>query len=355
MCDNIVHQLMSSHVPSGYEPTFLVWSQPHCKGVMYPPRVTEDEQEFGPFSHFGLSDQELDAEDLQMDQIGSVFIPPHQSLKIWSGDHSGYFEIAGPNVVTSTESLLLQHWHGNVTGEPQPGRKIDWTFGSGPNQIHGITFHRYSHWHNHLGKYAPQKQAMRVGRLRYATDWNQVHDEWCQDKHANPALSHKCDCVHAFWELEEEHGEDMAREIPLNLLKPNCDPTHHHVPKGAKVGRGTLTECMTALRKTIHAGTHKFLDGDGPELWRCGEHVIHNTDQHGNQEPTNRFSDWEEDLRERREMQRTSPWAAHNVSALVVLVLVFTAICVAAYYFTDPYRYDVWGSSFAHAHNPRLR
>jgi hypothetical protein len=275
-CIDSIHKINLDHAQSNAEFLPYLFSDINCQGVRYPPEKS-----------FPLWDQEIERSFLNLNNIGSIFIPHHTELQLFSKDDS-MLTIHGPVLISNTNGYI-KFWHmpddqlDCVSTFSSCGNKVNWSFiknqdgSSNPqsNQfsIDRILFHRTNTWHDVLHDLAVIRQQLKINHASksytYEHDFDDFIENVCPDKR------YGCNCHDHYLELKNKHGD--VSQLYVNLLNSKCDHQKEYVHSSINVGKGTKEECMSMFRFQIENKTFDFKDKNGFDVINCAGHTFENT------------------------------------------------------------------------------
>ncbi len=306
-CLQLLRPLLQNLAQENKQFPCLLFEKSGCQGAMYP-----------PVNGFNAWNQYLKQSDVGFSTIGSMYIPPHAVLQLWSTDGSGYYELHGQQVVIDTPSSLTfwRNWDDTPCLSGQCGKKIDWQF-SGIQRL----FIKTNSWQDYLYTLGSHKKTLQIGGTPLSFNMDQFFTDLC----ARDTLGqYACQCHNAWQEIITQHAASAAHSY-VNLLPNGCDPATHYVPSQANVAIGTDRECLEMIQAQIAAGTFPTLSNGGTATYICNNQMYVNTFDSGGTNPTASFDDAEDASKE--ELQRTAlpftGWVTLSVMISVAVCLFF--------------------------------
>jgi cbb3-type cytochrome oxidase subunit 3 len=304
-CDAILRPFLQQCAREGNEFPALFFERSHCQGS----RVTP----------------------LDLNRIGSMYVPPHASVVLTSteGSHANF---PGPSVVVSTDAYFTL-W-GNADGSacaenhPHCGRKISFDGGL-ETQLKNISVRNHKPW----DLYVHDVASSTGGSLKYkhhnlTMNTDAFFNRVCA---SSSASVYNCQCVDGYNKMILEHPELSSEMSYVNNLEDSCDPVKHYYPSGAKIGTFSEEECVKMLFNMVSSGSVLPKDRGGPEHFRCGNRSFENVFATSGETLETRAYDDEQDKQlERLEMPSYDlpPVCAYILAIILFFFLLFLYLYV---------------------------
>ena len=328
-CQDIVLKILQSDIQHLSEFPFLLFQGIDCQYDMYPKP--------GDFPEWDTT-----LSQIPLDQIGSVYIPPHALLELRS--RSGLVaSIKGPATISNMEAYMI-FWEAtnyaecDDTSNPDCHKKV--RFGlTESDPILNLCVSRRMTWDQYLHNLASRNQQLMIAEYPVTVDFDRFFDRIC----ANPKPGYHCECFDAHQQLLTDFP-GISDQLYVNNLPNGCDPTKHYMPTQAKIGTQSKEECLTMLKSMIRTGKFKTLDDGGDKMFSCGGTSFQNTNRSGLSRNA-MFDDIEEQLIESSEMSSNETYFI--LVYVLIGILLFTFIVLIFYSFEQLHaRRIIHGPSF---------
>lgn len=255
----VVNSILKPLAPVNAQFPLLLFSQKDCLGKRYPPE-----------GEFNLWNQDLDLTTVGFDTIRSLYVPPHALLEMWStGDGDGYYSVQGPNIISSTGSMLAfwSHYDNSpcFSTEVHCGKRVG--SADGWKLLVDISRMRITwnlSWVELLHNFASNGQTLAFGGTEYAVNNDTLFNEICP----HPYDRYSCNC-HSAYQLIQQNHPGAAGSSYVNLQQNGCNPNIMYVPSGGNIAAGTLQECTVQINAQLSTGTFPTIDNGGSEFYIC--------------------------------------------------------------------------------------
>lgn len=301
MCDEAVFRLQKERSDAFGEFMPQLWSGLGCTGRVYPAE-----------GEFPAMDQDLTMAELGLDTMGSIHVPPHVVMDLWSKELAKV-SLVGPVTIPAIRHELIRWKMADGTTLPDSHPRYGKPFQF--EDVVRFRFRRLSTWKQFrfgLARRGTKEIPVVAGRSL------PVHGDQAAALVCGETPSHEgCGCHNAFERLKLAKP-DLAGQLMLNLEDASCDPALHYVPTRAKTGPATAENCTTNMRLNMEGEAFAYKDDPlaSTEVV-CGERSYANTFSNGSGNPLERYSDMRDYDREMRTIRAPS-------SLVLILLLLAT-------------------------------
>jgi hypothetical protein len=320
---NTCEQVLSSIVGENglKELSFLFFEEQGCQGEMYP-----DAKYFSRWNEFTKFD------DINIDQIKSMYLPPHATLKLYSSQGS-FSSFRGPLLIPSFNSYL-QVWS-NFDQSPclsdekydDCGKKIHFN----KNDVDKFIIERNQTWNKFLQSYKnvefPQISITNDLKIDLPIeDFFQVN---CFQNNETP-----CKCVQAFNQSKIEYPQ-IYNELWIEHLYEDCNPKTQHMPKGAKIS--TLLDVKAECQQMIHSmiKNNSFPNRSNNQdllYFKCGSENYQNAFSSGEVDPLKEYDDVLDNDYESRLTNESSIYIYIFLGLIIFIIFIIIIIGSQFYY-----------------------
>lgn len=294
MCEEFFRRVVWKETNEGYEPLPYIFESPNCNS---------NNGQYPVNNSFPLYDQRLDPSVLNIDKIGSLVLPHHVTLKLYT-ENEGLHEIHGP-IIIDDMSLYNGGWDhrmghdchifdelGTNILHNDCGSKINFSLVDATDQfsfkkeIDEIGFFRDKSWdkmkhdHMHYGKHELTFYNHSLHTYSHKFDPDELYRKHCESVLYDNHTDFDCGCYEAYQELVNKYNYNTASTLHINNIDGRCDPDKY-MPSYMRKGKYSSEECLKGVEHLVNSGLHDFRNDDTVQhsTYSCGHHVFDNVSQ----------------------------------------------------------------------------